>query len=513
MSTTVARVIRNTGYLYVRMGITMFISLYTTRIILQALGASDFGVFNIVGCTIAMLGFLNISMASATQRFMSYTEGSGNYEKKTVIFNVSILLHFIVAIVAGIALIINGYIFFNGILNIPMERAHAAQIVYGGLVASTMFTVMTVPYDAVLNSRENMRYYAFVGILESVLKLFVAFACVYASHDRLIVYGVLMACIPFITLSIMLLYCHKHYAECTLSIQHYFDRDTMKEMASFFGWNLLNTMIVIISIQGQSVLLNHFFGTLLNAAQGITTQLNGQLQALSSGMTKALNPVIGKSAGAHDGNLFLKSVIYGSKFSSALFSIIAIPVFLEAPYILKIWLKEVPEWTVVFIRFQLLKTFVDILCVTVPRAIEATGRIRRFKILSSFTNIIQLPLIYIVFHMGFQPYFMYIIALLFGAIMTYSIALYCARTDCNIPARYFILKAILPVSASVLLTLVIAYPCMMAIAVNSISSLVFSVTLTMLIFAVSFYCICCQKEERRILYSLFILIKTNKKES
>lgn len=115
--------------------------------------------------------------------------------------------------------------------------------------------------------------------------------------------------------------------------------------------------------------------------------------------------------------------------------------------------------------------------------------------------------------MGFQPYFMYIIALLFGAIMTYSIALYCARTDCNIPARYFILKAILPVSASVLLTLVIAYPCMMAIAVNSISSLVFSVTLTMLIFAVSFYCICCQKEERRILYSLFILIKTNKKES
>lgn len=455
MSTTVARVIRNTGYLYVRMGITMFISLYTTRIILQALGASDFGVFNIVGGTIAMLGFLNISMASATQRFMSYTEGSGNYEKKTVIFNVSILLHFIVAIVAGIALIINGYIFFNGILNIPMERAHAAQIVY----------------------------------------------------------GVLMACIPFITLSIMLLYCHKHYAECTLSIQHYFDRDTMKEMASFFGWNLLNTMIVIISIQGQSVLLNHFFGTLLNAAQGITTQLNGQLQALSSGMTKALNPVIGKSAGAHDGNLFLKSVIYGSKFSSALFSIIAIPVFLEAPYILKIWLKEVPEWTVVFIRFQLLKTFVDILCVTVPRAIEATGRIRRFKILSSFTNIIQLPLIYIVFHMGFQPYFMYIIALLFGAIMTYSIALYCARTDCNIPARYFILKAILPVSASVLLTLVIAYPCMMAIAVNSISSLVFSVTLTMLIFAVSFYCICCQKEERRILYSLFILIKTNKKES
>lgn len=121
-------------------------------------------------------------------------------------------------------------------------------------------------------------------------------------------------------------------------------------------------------------------------------------------MTKALNPVIGKSAGAHDGNLFLKSVIYGSKFSSALFSIIAIPVFLEAPYILKIWLKEVPEWTVVFIRFQLLKTFVDILCVTVPRAIEATGRIRRFKILSSFTNIIQLPLIYS-FPYGFSTLF------------------------------------------------------------------------------------------------------------
>lgn len=229
---TVNRVIKNTGFLYAKMGITMFISLYTTRLILNSLGASDFGIFNIVGGAIAMLGFLNAAMSSATQRFMSYSEGEGNKKKQKSIFNVSYILHLGISLIAGITLLIAGYFFFNGILNIPQDRIFAAKIVYGSLIISTMFTIMTVPYDATMNAHENMKYYAIVGVLESLLKLIVAFICIYTTFDKLIIYGILMSCIPLITLSIMRIYCHKHYEECIISPRKYWERGLTKEMIS-----------------------------------------------------------------------------------------------------------------------------------------------------------------------------------------------------------------------------------------------------------------------------------------
>ena len=224
MSQTANRVIKNTGYLYAKMAITMFVSLYTTRLILNSLGASDFGIYNIVGGAIAMLGFLNVAMASATQRFMSFSEGEGNKEKQKYIFNISCVLHLSISIVIGLVLLMAGWFFFHGILNIPEERISAAQVVYGGLIISTMLTVMNVPYDAVMNAHENMRYYAIVGVIESLLKLLVAFACVYTRGDKLIVYGLLMASIPLITLSIMKVYCHRHYEECVISPRRYYDK-------------------------------------------------------------------------------------------------------------------------------------------------------------------------------------------------------------------------------------------------------------------------------------------------
>jgi len=485
----------------------MFISIYTTRLVLQALGASDFGIFNIVGGAIAMLGFLNISMASATQRFMSFAEGVGDYDRKTVIFNVSVLLHLIVAVIACIALLFVGYFFFNGILNIPDERIFAAKVVYGGLIISTLFTIITVPYDAVLNSYENMRYYALVGILESALRLCVALVCVHTLQDKLIVYGILMACIPLITLTIMRVYCHRHYAECTLSFRRRFDRNTMREMAGFAGWSLMSSMVTVVTIQGHGILLNHFFGTLLNAAHGITNQLNGQLQALSSGMSKALSPVMDKSAGAHDRNLFLKSIVYGSKFTTALFLVIAIPVFLYASPILTLWLKQVPEWTAVFVRFQLLKTFVDIMCISVSKAIGSSGKVHRYNVMNSLANALQLPLIYLAFRMGFPPYFLYVVYFVCGGVMAYSAALYCAKSSCRLSPRYFVGEVILPLSTSVLSTIAVMYLCGMLVKAYTLSILLFMVPLSMCVFAVSFYVICCRKGERSLLIGLMARMK------
>lgn len=287
MSSTANRIIKNTGFLYAKMGITMFISLYTTRLILNSLGASDFGIFNIVGGSIAMLGFLNAAMASATQRFMSYSEGEGNKEKQKSIFNVSFILHLVISFIIAILLIIAGYFFFNGILNIPEGRIFAAQVIYASLIVSTMFTVMNVPYDAVMNAHENMKYYAIVGIFESLLKLIVAFICVYSTSDKLIVYGSLMACIPLITLTIMRIYCHRHYEECRIDPKKYWNKAIMKDMTSFAGWIFLSTSSSMIGQYGLGVIINHFFGALLNAAQGITNQINGQILTLSNNFIKA----------------------------------------------------------------------------------------------------------------------------------------------------------------------------------------------------------------------------------
>jgi O-antigen/teichoic acid export membrane protein len=293
---SINRVIKNTGILYAKMGITVFISLYTTRLILNSLGANDYGVFNIVGGSIAMLGFLNASMASATQRFMSYAEGAGNIEKLISIFNVSMVLHFLIALIMGAVLLGIGYFLFNGVLNIPSDRISAAKMVYYFMIVSTMFTVMTVPYDAVLNAHENMLYYSIIGIVQALLKLGVAYVVILTTVDKLIIYGLLMAMISLIIMMLMRVYCHRKYTECRISPKKYFQKNLMKEMTGFAGWSFMGTSTSMLGNYGFSIVLNHFFGSVLNAADGIAGQLNGQLLVFSNTMMKALNPAIVKAA-------------------------------------------------------------------------------------------------------------------------------------------------------------------------------------------------------------------------
>lgn len=499
---TANRVIKNTGYLYAKMGITMFISLYTTRLILNSLGATDFGIFNIVGGAIAMLGFLNAAMASATQRFMSFAEGEGNKDKQKSIFNVSVVLHLLISLLVGIALLVAGYFFFNGILNIPEDRIFAAKVVYGSLIVSTMFTVMTVPYAAVLNAHENMLYYSIVGIVESVLKLTVAFVVVYTLSDKLIIYGILMACIPLITMSFMRVYCHKHYEECSFKPQIYWHKGLMREMTSFAGWSLSSTSVIMISAYGQGIILNHFFGVVLNAAQGIASQINGQLQVLSSNMLKALHPILGKSAGANNKELLLKSTMLGAKYSTALYLLVAIPIFIEAPYILRIWLKNIPEWTIIFVRFQLIKSFIEFQFTTLPGAINAIGRIKKYTIGSCISNIMQLPVIYLLFKLGFPPYSMYISTIFFGNICVYIIAMHYAKLYCQLSISEYLKNVQAPLYMTTALVMGLLYIIQDIIDINSIWLLLSFILISVLLFSVTFFIIGCSKEEKTLIFEL-----------
>lgn len=410
----------------------MFISLYTTRLILNALGASDFGIFNIVGGAIAMLGFLNAAMASATQRFMSYTEGEGNKEKQKSIFNISFVLHIAIALILVVVLLIAGYFFFNGILNIPPDRIFAAKVVYASLIVSTMFTVMTVPYDAVLNAHENMLYYSIVGIIESLLKLTVALLVVWFAGDKLIIYGILMAIIPLITMTIMRIYCHRKYTECVISPRQYWDKGLMKEMTGFAGWSFLGSMSSMVSQYGLSIILNNFFGAILNAAQGIANQISGQLMVFSNTMMRALNPSIVKSEGSGNRINMLYQSLIGSKFSYLLLVFFAMPFLIEAPFILRIWLNDVPEWTILFVRLQLLRSLIEQITIMIGGTVSAQGNIQSFTKLKSLLNSMPLILTFIFFTFNYPPYFLYISWIIAGGFLGGGVSLYYSKKICGL---------------------------------------------------------------------------------
>lgn len=502
---TANRVIKNTGYLYAKMGITMFVSLYTTRLILNSLGASDFGIFNIVGGAIAMLGFLNAAMASATQRFMSYAEGEGIKSKQKSIFNVSFVLHILISLLVGIALLIAGYFFFNGILNIPPDRIFAAQVVYGSLIISTMFTVMTVPYDAVMNAHENMLYYAIVGIIESFLKLAVAFACVYTTSDKLIVYGILMACIPLITLTIMRVYCHKHYEECIIAPKRYFDKGLMKEMTSFAGWSFLDASTGMSAQYGLGLVLNHFFGTILNAAQGIANQVAGQLMTFSQNLMKAINPVIMKNEGAGNREAMLNISVLGCKYSYLLLSFFAIPFIIEAPYILKLWLKNPPEWSVLFCQMQLIRSLTEQLTLNLWASIAATGDIKAFYKRKSILNILPILLTAILYYFKFQPYWLYITWIFCWGILGGFLIIYYAHKKCGLRYNIFIYKTAIPCISNSILISIFGF-IIVNIMPSSLNRLLCTIAVCCIVFILSLL-LQITKEEKKVLTSLLNKIK------
>ena len=453
MSTS-SRVIKNTGYLYIKMVITILVSLYSTRLILNSLGDSDFGLFNVVGGAIAMLGFLNSTMANATQRFMSYVEGEGQLEKKKTIFNVSIVLHSVIAIFTVILLLAFMYPLFNGIFNIEQGRTTAAIIVYLSLIFSTFLTIINVPYDAVMNAHENMLYYSIVGVLESLLRLTVAFVCVYTNNDKLIVYGILMACIPLITLTIMKIYCHRHYEECVISPRKYWDGSVVKNISGFFGWNFLTAVSSLFSIQGIGIVLNHFFGTVLNASQGIAHQVNGAVSNFSLNMMKALNPVITKSAGAKNLATMNKATIIGGKFSALLTMFFGIPLSLEVHYVLAIWLKEAPAWSATFVVLQLVQAIIQQIANSAATAVYAQGDIKNYSIWKSVMNILPLFITWIAFRYGGGPIWLYLPMIILWGIGGDVVIVYYANKKCGLDVEDFIYKVIFPLAETTLIMLI-----------------------------------------------------------
>ena len=452
---TPTRVVKNTAFLYAKMIITMVISLYTTRLILASLGASDFGIFNVVGGAIAMLGFLNSTMANATQRFMSYAEGEGGEVNKRTVFNASLVLHVVVAALTVLLLLAAMWPLFDGVFVIHPDRLHAARVVYYSLIFSTVIGIISAPYDAVMNAHENMLYYSVIGIVEALLKLAIAVACVYANSDKLIVYGLLMASVPLISFAVITTYCHRHYSECVIAPRRYWNRGQMRRMTGFFGWNFLTAVSSLLSAQGIGVVLNHFFGAVLNAAQGVANQVNGTLANFSVNMMKALNPVITKSAGARNQNAMNKATLAGCKFSTLLLMFFGIPLSLEVHYILSIWLKEVPAWTSVFVVMQMTQFVIVQMAASASTAVYASGDIKHYAIWKSVMNASPLLLVWLAFSWGGSPAWLYVPMIVVWAICGDVVIVYYAHKKCGLPLGAYLRSVLLPLICAAAVCLIV----------------------------------------------------------
>lgn len=441
------RVIRNTGILYARMGVTVFLSLYTTRVTLSALGAGDFGIFNVVGGIIAMLSFLNASMAGATQRFMSYAQGEGSGERQRYIFNIGVILHLVIALAVVSILEAVGFILFDGVLKISIERMQAARIVYHFAVIGAFFTIISVPYDAVINARENMLLFAVLGVFESATKLAIALFIARTDGDKLVIYGFLMAVPSVLLLVIRASYCHARYAECILAPIRLFNGPLFKEMTAFAGWSFLYSSTSILANYGQGLVLNAFFGTVVNAAQGIATQVSGQLGAFSVTMLRALYPLIAKSEGAGDRKLMLQASVMGSKVGFFLLMVFYVPFLIEMPYIFKLWLKDAPDYAIIFCRLILVRNLIEQLFFTLNSSIAAVGAVKRHQIVSSILTPFPIIISILLFRGDFSSYFMHI-SFLFYSIIISAVTLYFASKTCGLSSSAYLKNVVFRCAAA-----------------------------------------------------------------
>lgn len=447
---TGTRVIKNTAYLYMRTVASLLLGVFTTRILLEALGESDFGLYNVIGGSISMMGFLSASLSSATQRFLNMAEGEGNKTKIRLYFNNSIIIHRILAVIMIAIFVIAGVILFNGVLNIPVGKFQDALMIYVCLIISTVFSITVVPYDAEISAHENMLFFSFLGVCDVGLKFLIAVSVLFFNSDRLILYAILMAVESYLMRFSSQLYCKYKYDECkTTNLKQSFDKAIIRQMTCFAGWNIANIATGMISLFGMNIVVNHYFGTNVNAAMGIATQLSGVMMGLSANMIKAVTPIIMKSEGGNQHEKMLQYSYVSSKFSYLIFSFCCIPVLFFIHPILKLWLTEVPQWTAIFCIILIISTMLDQLTVVLYQSIMAGGDIKEYNIAKSITNLLPIIVSILMFQYGnYEPYWILINWGIYKGALGGIVNIYYSHIKLGLDVRMYNYNVLTPTIAS-----------------------------------------------------------------
>lgn len=443
------RIAKNTLLLYVRMLFGMLVSLYTSRVILQALGIEDYGIYNVVGGIVTMFTFLNGAIVASTQRFLTFELGRSNIERLSQIFSTSLQIHILLSLFVFILAETIGLWFLNEEAIIPEERMHAAMWVYQISIISCIISIMSVPYNADIIAHEKMSAFAYISVLELVLKLLIVYLLYVSPWDKLITYAVFLLLIQIIMRGIYTIYCNKHFQESIY--RHNINKAIFKEMFCFAGWSFTGSLAVLLYSQGLNILLNIFFGPLVNAARGIAVQVQGAIQGFVGNFQMALNPQITKNYA--NANLEqMHSLMYrSSKFSFYILFLITLPILLKCEYILILWLKEIPDNAVIFTQWMIVISLLNAIVNPCSVAIQATGKVKTYQLVVGGILILILPVSYIFLRGGYPAYSVFIIHFSIECFAQLS-RIFLLRKQININVGTYIRKVILPISLVVIIS-------------------------------------------------------------
>lgn len=395
MSTTTdnnKRIAKNTLMLYIRMIFLMGVTLYTSRIILNSLGITDFGIYNVVGGFVTMLGFISGSLSGATSRFITFELGKGEKGNVKKVFQCSITIHYIFAFILFIIAETIGLWFLNEKMVIPSDRLTAALWVYQCSVATFIISILSIPYNALIIAHERMSAFAYISIFEAFSRLFIAFLIQYSNFDRLIYYSILILLIQGIVRILYSIYCKKNFSES--SFKWLWDNELSKKMAAYAGWTMSGNLAVIGYTQGINILLNLFFGPTINAARGIAVQVQSAVNQCFGNFQMAVRPQITKLYAQGDLKSMHSLILNSSRYSYYLIIIMSLPIFVNTEYILHLWLGEIPDHTIKFTQIMILTCMNGAFSQPTLMAIHATGNIKKFQIIEGSLLLTVVPIAY-----------------------------------------------------------------------------------------------------------------------
>lgn len=452
MSTNNAVVAKNTVVLYIRTLFTMLVSLYTSRVVLNVLGVTDYGIYSAVGGVVAMFGIISGALSSSISRFLTFELGKNNHECLSVIFSTSVNILFILSGIILVVCEVLGVWFLNTKMNIPVDRLPAANWVLQAAIISFIISIISIPYTACIIAHEHMSAYAYISIAEALFRLGIVFLLPIIPLDYLIAYSILMVVVATLIRVIYSVYCVRHFDECRY--KPVLEKKLYGQMLSFTGWNFLSNGAMVFNTQGVTVLVNIYFGVALNAARGIATQVESAVLSFVTNFTTAITPQIIKNFAAGEMDQMFVLVCRGAKFTCFLLMMLALPLVLETEMVLKLWLVDVPAHTVLFTKLVLIATLFNIVGNTGYTACQATGNIKWYSIIISSVGSLSFFITWIFFELGAPVESMYFIFMSVYLLVD-IVRLFLMRWLMRFPIMMFIKNVALPVFLVLLLASVI----------------------------------------------------------
>ena len=492
------RIAKNTLVLYVRMLFLMLVTLYTSRVILDALGVEDYGIYNVVGGFVSMFALISAALTSACSRFLNFELGKGDLERQNVVFSTAVTIQWGLAIVVAVLSEAIGIWYVNNVMVLPADRLTAANWCFQFSVFNFCMNLITVPYNASIIAHEKMKTFAYMGLFQGVAQLGISFLVYLEPFDRLVFYALLLMILQFLIRYMYQVYCRRHFEEC-----HYrfvIDKPLLKQMFSYSLWHLVGNGAAVMKEHGVNLVLNYFFGPVVNSARGLANQIFGAVNQLVSNFMMAMNPQITQSYAKGDLKYMLNLVYKGSKFSFYLVLILSLPIIINAHFIIGIWLKQIPEYTVIFTQLTLIVMLFSALSKPLITAQNATGDVRDYQLVVGGINLLNLPGSFICLYFGCNPQSVVIVAIVVEVIAFLARVYMLPRTIPSFSPLSFLrnigLKCLLMAGIAAIPAIIVDY-----YMPENFCSFVFNVIFSMCISSVVILYLGCSYNERTLIMS------------